>query len=207
MLDIRTLRAAPLATQPFPHFVAENVLTPASLLAVNTDFPAIHDPGIFPADEVRGGPAFRQLLSEIEGADLEAALSEKYGIDLHSLPLMVTVRGFCRQRDGKIHVDSIDKVVTCLLYLNIGDWNASGGRLRLLRSGADLRDYFAEVPPKGGTFVSFQRTANSWHGHESFNGPRRYVMFNWMTSDSAFKRNIGRHHLSAAIKALFRSRD
>jgi hypothetical protein len=32
-------------------------------------------------------------------------------------------------------------------------------------------------------------------------------MFNWMTSDSAFKRNVGRHHLSAAIKALFRSRN
>jgi hypothetical protein len=119
MLDIRALRGAPLANEPFPHFVAENVLTAASLQAVNRDFPAIKDPGIFPADEMRAGPAFTHLLREIEGVDLESALSEKYGIDLHSLPLMVTVRGFCRQRDGKIHVDSVDKVVTCLLYLNM----------------------------------------------------------------------------------------
>lgn len=204
MLDVRAIRATPLQSAPFPHFVAQNVLARPSLEAVNKDFPDIRSPGIFPVEDLQAGPAFRQLVAEIEAEELEAALSEKYRIDLGKLPLMMTARGICRQRDGRIHVDSVDKVVTCLLYLNLEPWAAPGGQLRLLRNGTDLQDYFAEVPPAGGTFVSFRRTNNSWHGHESFSGPRRYIMFNWMTSDSALKRNVGRHHLSAAIKALFR---
>jgi len=145
------------------------------------------------------------LIQDVEGDALQELLSEEYQLNLSRLPLMVTVRGFCRQRDGRTHVDSADKVVTCLLYLNSGGWAPQGGRLRLLRDGESLGEVIAEVAPDGGNFVSFLRTENSWHGHAPYTGPRRYVMFNWMTSDSSFHRNVGRHRLSAAIKRLFGS--
>ena len=62
---------------------------------------------------------------------------------------MYTVRGFVRSRDGEIHTDSKTKLITVLLYMNEG-WESDGGRLRILRSGTDLEDSVAEVPPYGG---------------------------------------------------------
>ena len=71
-----------------------------------------------------------------------------------------------------------------------------------MRSADNIEDVIAEVPPDGGTPVAFKRTDNSWHGHHPFEGPRRYVMFNWVRSEAALKKNIGRHTLSARIKRL-----
>jgi hypothetical protein len=58
----------------------------------------------------------------------------------------------------------------------------------------------AEVPPLAGSRVAFRRTANSWHGHEPFEGPRRAIMLNWMTNAVAVRREVGRHRLSARLK-------
>ena len=96
----------------------------------------------------------------------------------------------------------MDKIVTCLLYLNEAGWNAEGGRLRLLRDGRNLENMIAEIAPNGGNFVAFKRTENSWHGHAPYEGPRRYLMFNWLTSDVTLAKNVGRHKISAAFKRL-----
>jgi hypothetical protein len=114
---------------------------------------------------------------------------------------MITVRGRCRASDGQIHTDSTSKVVTCLLYLN-DPWGEAGGRLRLLRDPGNIDSTIAEVPPNGGTLVAFRRTDNSWHGHKPFEGERRYVMFNWVVSQAALDRELGRHKLSAKLKRL-----
>ena len=66
--------------------------------------------------------------------------------------------------------------------------------------GIDIEDFATEIPPNGGTLASFLRTDNSWHGHEPYVGERRYVMFNWMASDAALQREIGRHVFSAKVK-------
>jgi hypothetical protein len=65
-----------------------------------------------------------------------------------------------------------------------------------------LNDYLAEIQPNGGTLASFLRAENSWHGHEPYVGERRYVMFNWMTSQAALDRELGRHRFSAKVKQL-----
>lgn len=200
MIDFAAIARAPLVSEPFPFLTAQNVLNAEALAAVERDFPDISKPGIFPPSELKFGDAFARLIADIESAELEAIMEEKYGIALAGKPLMVTVRGFCRARDGRIHNDSKDKVVTCLLYLNTGVWSGVGGRLRMLYDDHDLENLAAEIPPVGGTFASFRRTENSWHGHASYEGPRRYVMFNWMSSDTAHARNVGRHKISAAFK-------
>lgn len=200
VLDYGRLAAAPVVHEPFDHMVADGLLSESALVAINRDFPPIAKPGLFPADRVQGGPAFAALIAEIEGPRLAGMMSEKFGLDLTALPLMVTVRGHCAAKDGRIHTDSLSKVVTCLLYLNGPDWSAEGGRLRLLRNGDSLDDPIAEVPPTGGTLVAFRRTDISWHGHAPFEGPRRYVMFNWIASEAEAAREIARHTLSARIK-------
>jgi SM-20-related protein len=202
LLNLDILAKAKVAAEPFPYFSASDVLDAAAVEAVDRDFPAISKPGLFPLSSLRYGGAFARLIEDIRGRGLEALMEEKFGVDLSDKPLMITVRGFCQKRDGRIHNDSKDKLVTCLLYLNDRTWDADGGRLRLLRGKDSLDDMIAEIPPHGGTLVAFRRTDNSWHGHAPFEGPRRYLMFNWLTSDVALAKNLGRHRLSAAFKRM-----
>ena len=201
MLDLDAVRRATVAHEPFSYFTASGVLSPALLDAVIGDFPPIGKGGIYPIEELRSGPAFEDLVEDIRSGELEDLIGDMLDVDLSGLPLMITVRGHCNRRDGRIHTDSEDKVATCLLYLN-EPWAMNGGRLRLLRGGTDIEDYIVEVPPDGGTLVAFKRSDNSWHGHLPFEGPRRYVMFNWVRSGKALARNILRHRVSASLKRL-----
>jgi len=201
MIDLEAVNTADVAHKPFSYFVASNVLSPSSFAEVSPDFPAISKPGIFPLSELTYGPAFSQLIDDIRSPELRELLGSKLNVDLSDMPLMITVRGQCQRKDGRIHTDSTDKVVTCLLYLN-EPWKQDSGRLRLLRNGHDLDDMIAEVPPDAGTLVAFKRSDNSWHGHYPYEGPRRYIMFNWVRSDSALNWNVGRHKLSARLKRL-----
>ncbi len=201
MIKFDAIRATAVTQEPFSHFMVPQVLESAALDRIGRDFPAITAPGIFPLDTLTYGDGFRDLVDDIRSTDLEAIMEEKFGVQLSDKPLMVTVRGHCQKKDGRIHTDSTDKIVTCLLYLN-ADWQQDGGRLRLLRNGSDLNDYIAEVPPNGGTLVAFKRSDNSWHGHLPFEGPRRYVMFNWVRSEAALSRNVTRHRISAKLKQL-----
>lgn len=201
MIDLDLVATAPVTEAPFPHFMAPSVLSKDALAEVRNDFPDITQPGVYPLKELRYGTGFGRLIQDIRSRELEEILEAKFDVDLADKPLMITVRGHCQKKDGRIHTDSKDKIITCLLYLN-ETWNQGGGRLRLLRSPDNIEDVIAEVPPDGGTLVAFKRTDNSWHGHHPFEGPRRYVMFNWVLSEAVLKKNIGRHTLSARIKRL-----
>ncbi len=200
MLDIHAITEAEAAHQPFSFFKAQ-VLSEDDLNQIRADFPAIEKPGIFPVNALQYGPGFASLLDNLQSPALAEAVGDKLHVDLEGLPVMITVRGQAQSKDGRIHTDTKDKVATCLLYLN-GAWDESGGRLRLLRNGSDLEDYIAEIPPHGGTFVAFKVSHNSWHGHKPFVGERRYVMVNWLRSEGAHARQLGRHKLSAKVKRL-----
>jgi hypothetical protein len=167
---------------------------------VDKDFPPIDQPGLFPVSELRHGPAFARLLEELEGPELRDAMSEKFSLDLSSCPTIVTIRGRCRRRDGKIHTDATWKVISALLYLNDG-WESDGGRLRLLRSN-DIDDVITEIPPDWGTFLAFRRGERSFHGHKPFEGNRRVIQVNWCTDQHEIDREIARHRRSAWVKRL-----
>src|SRR6266516_2011809 len=106
--------------------------------------------------------------------EFRQAFEEKFNVDLMNRPDMITVRGRCSEKDGKIHTDSETKIITILIYMNPA-WESSGGRLRLLRSGTNLDYVFQEVPPTEGTLLAFSRSSNSWHGHTPFSGPSRAI--------------------------------
>lgn len=201
MLNLEAIDKAPVRHEPFSFFMAEGVLSSDALARVRSDFPAITQPGVFPLPELTFGAEFDTLIKDIKSRELEAILEKKFDVDLSDKPLMITVRGHCAKRDGRIHTDSTDKIVTCLLYLN-DEWASDGGRLRLLRDGNDIESVITEIPPNGGTFVAFKRSDNSWHGHLPFEGQRRYVMFNWIRSGAALMKNNARHTISARLKRL-----
>jgi hypothetical protein len=203
MLRLDKFTEARLATDPYQYVVVRDFLTPEALAAVRRDFPAVPGPGSHPPAQLKIGGSFKALMDEMLGPDFKRAVEEKFGIDLAGRPTMYTVRGFTRARDGKIHPDSETKLITVLLYLNDDNWPNEGGRLRLLRSATDLEDFVEEVEPAGGTLLVFKREDYSWHGHHSFEGPRRAIQLNWVTDEAVVRREQGRHGIGSAIKSLF----
>jgi len=200
MLNLDNLAKAIVATEPFPYFASSNLLDFAALQNILADFPDIQTSGVFTLSDLTYGKTFSQLIQEIRSSEFESLIGEKFAVDLSGKPLMITARGRCQKKDGRIHTDSKDKLVTCLLYLNDSAWGSQGGRLRLLRDGNNLKNTIREVSPRGDNFVAFKRSDHSWHGHEPFEGPRRYIMFNWLKSRVTLAKNIGRHKLSAVFK-------
>jgi SM-20-related protein len=201
-IKIDVIETVPVTHHPFDFFAVTGVLDPDRLADIRRDFPVIEKPGLYPADSVAGGPAFRALLDDVRSDRLRNVIEKKFDVALEGLPLMITVRGHAQLKDGRIHCDSKDKVITCLLYLN-EQWDSEGGRLRMLHNDYDLETYAAEIPAAGGVFASFRVTPQSWHGHKPFAGERRYVMFNWIRSEDAERRHRFRHRLSQFFKSLF----
>ena len=203
-LKLDAFRATPLVREPFQHLIVPGFVGPAALSAINADYPKISTTGSFPVDQVSFGPAFQTMLDDLEGDEFRAAFEEKFQLDLEGRPTVTTVRGRCDARDGKIHTNSTSKIITVLLYMN-ESWENAGGRLRLLRSASDLKNFIVEVPPVAGTLLAFKRSDNSWHGHEPFAGERRVIQFNWLTSEGNRQIAMLRHHTSAAFKRVLQT--
>jgi hypothetical protein len=202
MLNLARFEATGLCREPFEYLVVPGFLRDEACAAIHADFPRVDRPGSFPLESQRYGPAFAALIRELSGPEVQAAFEEKFGIDLAGRPTMFTVRGRCSERDGQIHTDSASKLITVLIYMN-PNWEESGGRLRLLRSGADLDNYIIEVPPEEGTLIGFRRSHNSWHGHKPFIGPRRVIQMNWVTSEKVLRYENRRHRISAMMKKVW----
>ena len=200
-LDLAAFRAMPLEREPFQYLVVPAFIKREALSRINADYPKIAERGSFPVSQVAYGPAFQALLDQLESDEFRKAFEEKFGLELAGRPTTTTVRGQCGRGDGKIHTDSLSKIITVLIYMN-PTWEKPGGRLRLLRSGSDLDDVLVEVPPVEGTLVAFKRADNSWHGHEPFVGERRVIQFNWVTSEGNRQIAMLRHHASASLKRV-----
>jgi hypothetical protein len=203
MLDCEALRASAVATDPFPHFVAPAVLSRRDVDAAIRHFPKIDMGGLFLPESFPCGPALTKLLKELEGPRVRRIVEEKLGIDLEDRPTMITLRGNCSAKDGRIHAGATFKLATLLLYLN-EEWADTGGRLRVLRSGTDIEDYAAEVSPEGGLAFCFRVQPNSWHGHKPFVGSRRCVMLNYCTDKETRDREVARHRWSNRVKKVER---
>ena len=200
-LNIARLEATPVETAPFEYVIVPGFLPPETVRAINATYPNIDKGGSYPIESLDAGMAIKQVIDELDGSEFEAAIAAKFNVDLTGKPKMYSLRGYTRAKDGQIHTDSKDKIITVLLYLN-EHWNQPGGRLRLLRSGRDVEDYMAEVPPDNGTLLIFKRSETSWHGHHPFDGPRRSLQMNWMTSEGSKGFHAIRHKISATFKKL-----
>lgn len=202
ILNLAALDATELQIDPYEYVVVPNFIKPEALTKIQADYPQLNQPGSIPLPQLTYGPAFADSIDALQGPGFEKSISDKFSVDLAGRPTMFTVRARCRATDGKIHADSVTKIITVLIYLNDHSWPNEGGRLRLLRSGTDLHDYAAEVPPNGGTLIAFKRCDHSWHGHEPYEGPRRAVQMNWVTSKSVVRREQFRHKVSTWVKML-----
>lgn len=203
-LDYHAIAATPIATDPFAHLLVPHFVPQAALREVVGGLPRIDRGGSYPVGSLRLGPAARSLMAELEGPRFRAAIAAKFDLDLDDAPTMVTLRGASREKDGRIHCDSLAKRVTILLYLNPATeaWARQEGCLRLLRGPDDLESYAVEVPPVDGTLLIFPNGPTTWHGHRQFVGRRYVVQLNYMTTDSRARSELRRHRISALLKRL-----
>ena len=202
VLNADPLRKAALVSEPFPHLIIDNIIRPEVLSEVVESFPRIDKRGSFPLHAVACSGRFATLMQEIQSDELRDLIGERLGMDLTGKPPMVTVRGRTSEKDGEIHTDSTSKLVTVLLYLN-PRWASPVGRLRLLYNNRDLTPYAAEISPEAGRCLIFKVTPNCWHGHEPFEGERRTIQLNYVSSDKVRDRELNRHRLSAFLKQIF----
>ena len=200
-LKLEKLRNAKLETSPYEYVLVPGFLGPDTVKRVNETYPPINSGGSFPLDSLNTDMVIKEVIEELDGAEFQAAIEALFDVDLTDRPKMYSLRGYTRAKDGQIHTDSKDKIITVLLYLN-DKWTQPGGRLRLLRNGHDVDDFVCEVPPDNGTLLVFKRSDTSWHGHHPFEGPRRSLQMNWMTSEGSKGWHRVRHKISATLKKL-----
>jgi hypothetical protein len=199
--DLAAFRATALTAAPFRYAIVPRFIPAQAMAAIENDFPNVARVGSFPLPSLKYGPAFGAMIDALRGPEFTAAVEEKFEMSLVGHPTMVTVRGQSGTRDGHIHTDSVTKLITVLIYMN-SRWESQGGRLRLLRSPDDMNDVVAEVPPDEGTLLIFKNAPNAWHGYEPFNGTRRVIQLNWVTSNSVMRWEQTRHRISALLKGL-----
>jgi SM-20-related protein len=200
-LNLDKLRAARVETQPFTYTIVPGFLPPESVARINATYPNIEKGGSYPIESLAANMAIKDVIAELDSPEFENVIAGKFGVELGGRPKMYSLRGYTRAKDGSIHTDSKDKIITVLLYLN-ENWQQPGGRLRILRDGTNVDDFAAEVPPDNGTLLVFKRSDTSWHGHHPFEGPRRSLQMNWMTSEGSKGWHKVRHSISAAVKKL-----
>ena len=163
MINVAALEQTVLRHDPFDYVIVDDFVPAAATQAVSADYPKISATGSHPLSETSYGPAFAELIADLNGAAFEQALGKIFQLDLSRYFRVITVRGRVGAHDGGVHTDATWKIISVLLYLN-EQWDKEGGRLRLLRSD-DVNATAVEIVPKWGTLLAFRRSDRSWHGH------------------------------------------
>lgn len=205
VLRLDALAAAPVRVTPFPYFTVEHAIGKQVVLTVIRDFPKIADGGSFNLTDVKIGPHFDRLLKALDTPEFRRILCDKFSVDIMHLPMLMTLRGYSRQKDGRIHTDSKTKVLTVLIYMN-ESWEHKTGCLRILRNSHDINDYVEEVSAGPGQLIAFKVTDNGWHGYVPYEGPRQSIQINFLVSENANNKHKIFHGLSAKFKAIRRGK-
>jgi hypothetical protein len=155
---------------PFPHAVVEDFIPPATVRAINREWPKrnwLKEDGKFNlkwsrealtrtaqkvADAIDVG-----MLEETTGIRGLFADPERFGAGLHCIPS----GGFLKMHvDFNRHPKGWHRRVNVLIYLN-EDWDdAWNGSLQL-----GLGEAAKRIAPIGGRCVIFETNDRSWHGH------------------------------------------
>lgn len=200
-IEIKKLQDANIDSTYFPYCEVDCFIKEEKKQDLNHDFPSVSVRGSVPASKLTFGNSFKDLIDDLYSDELKDVIAKKFDVDLSCTVPLLTIRGHTDLKDGKIHTDTKSKIMTILLYLNEG-WQETTGNLRLLRDGDNLENYFAEVSPTFGKLLVFKVTPNCWHGHHAFEGQRRTLQLNYVTSQDVVKKELGKHARSYTLKNL-----
>jgi hypothetical protein len=204
IIDYTAIEKAEVQKTPYPFFGIDNVFAESSHEALLKSFPLIAHGGSLPLESIEVKGELARLIEEIKSEQFRTLLGRKFSVDLHDKPIVITARGYSREKDGKIHTDSKTKLITVLLYVNNG-WDSANGRLRMLNSNR-IDDYAAEFSSSIGQMIAFKVTDNCWHGYQSYEGQRQSLQINYLVEEKYTKHHVYRHKLSAFFKKLFNNK-
>jgi Rps23 Pro-64 3,4-dihydroxylase Tpa1-like proline 4-hydroxylase len=203
LLSSDKFKQAKVNNNYFPFFHIKNAfLDNVNIESLVNDFPNIRNGGSFPVDSLASGELIHQLIHDLESREVKEILEDKFNINLDAAKVITTLRGYSRNKDGKIHTDSKTKILTVLLYLN-KNWSNKEGNLRFLKENNSLEDYIEEIPCTFGSLAAFKVTDNCWHGFIPYEGKRLSVQLNYIYPE-ALKSHKIRHKLSSRIKSFFK---
>lgn len=202
ILKLDALKNAEVSSTPYPFFVVENAIADSEVQSVIQEFPKIEQGGSFNIEDVEIKPNFDRFLKSLDTPEFRQILTDKFDVNVMEHPMMITLRGYSRQKDGRIHSDSKSKLLTILIYLN-ESWDAPNGRLRILNDDKDINNYVAEINAGPGSLVAFKVTDNGWHGYIPYEGQRQSIQINFLTSEKANAKHKFFHGLSAKVKKIF----
>ncbi|MFW2078023.1 2OG-Fe(II) oxygenase [Acinetobacter sp. ULE_I010] len=202
ILKLDALKNAEVSHTPYPYFIVENALADSEVQGVIQDFPKIEQGGSYNIEDVEIKPNFDRFLKSLDTPEFRQILTDKFDVNVMEHPMMVTLRGYSRQKDGRIHSDSKSKLLTILIYLN-ESWDAPNGRLRILNNDNDINNYVTEINAGPGSLVAFKVTDNGWHGYIPYEGQRQSIQINFLTSEKANAKHKFFHGLSAKMKKIF----
>lgn len=202
ILNLSAIDLSELKSTPFPYFGLNNSLDNSHFPDLLKDFPSLKKGGSFSVEDVEIKGSIRKLIDEIEGDAFRALMGKKFDLDLTGKPIITTLRGYSRQKDGQVHTDSKTKLITILIYLNDG-WEHKTGRLRMLNSN-QLEDYTEEFSSDIGQMIAFKVTENCWHGYHPYDGQRQSLQINYLAEERFTRQHQYRHKVSAFFKRLFK---
>jgi hypothetical protein len=200
IIDYALIESAQVQSTPYPFFGVEDAFNPDARQALLADFPLIDNGGSLPLASVAVKGALARLVDEIKGDQFRALMSKKFAVNLIGKPIIITARGFSRQKDGQNHTDSKTKLITILFYVNDG-WDSPDGRLRMLNSN-NIDDYAEEFSSSIGQMIAFKVTDNCWHGYHAYEGQRQSLQVNYLVSEKYTSHHVYRHKISAFFKKL-----
>ena len=204
VIDYTAIEKAEVQQVPYPFFGLENAFEKSSHDELLKDFPSITHGGSLPLESIAIKGKLAQLVDDIKSEQFRRLLAKKFEVDLQDKPIVITARGYSREKDGQIHTDSKTKLITVLLYVNDG-WDSASGRLRMLKSN-QIDDYAAEFSSSIGQMIAFKVTDNCWHGYRSYEGQRQSLQINYLVEEKYTKHHVYRHKLSAFFKKLFNNK-
>ena len=204
VIDYAAIEKAEVQKTPYPFFGLEYAFAKSSHDGLLKDFPCITHGGSLPLGSIEVKGELARLVDDIKSEQFRHLLAKKFEVDLQDKPIVITARGYSREKDGQIHTDSKTKLITVLLYVNDG-WDSANGRLRMLRSN-NIDDYAAEFSSSIGQMIAFKVTDNCWHGYKSYEGQRQSLQINYLVEEKYTKHHIYRHKVSAFFKKLFNNK-
>ena len=163
----------------FPYITLDTFINKEYINNILDNFPKNNLKGSIYISDLILDKHHSNLINEFESNEFKNIISKKLNINLDNAYPYITYRFISSIKDGKIHVDSKDKLITILLYLN-PNWDNKNGKLRLLYNKYDIDNYIDEISPIANSCLIFKVTDNCWHGYNTYVGKRQSIQINYI---------------------------
>lgn len=202
MLDEAAIAAVELQRKPYDYAFVNQAIPLSRKEEVLPDVPVIPDRGSYGVPNLKYGPKFNDVLTDLKSPRFRRLIEQKFEIDLSSRPQVMLMMGNTSgaYNEGYAHPDSKHKLITVLLGFS-REWPYERGRLRILNS-SDRMDCAFEYPPEFGKMLMFRVCDHSWHGFLPQKGQRVSLQLCWVDAEWYVQYEYVRHAVSAKLKSI-----